>query len=81
MNHTLAGEPIPSKEVVTRNRWGTPMLPDRTSGYSIIQPIVPEYIARSLVQPPVSGDASLIFRPGSNSQTRAADATQSAGNQ
>jgi hypothetical protein len=61
INHTLAGEPIPAKEVVTRNRWGTPMLPDGTGGYSLIQPIVPEYIARSLIQPPRTSGP--IFRP------------------
>jgi hypothetical protein len=61
INHTLAGEQIPAKEVVTRNRWGTPMLPDGTGGYSLIQPIVPEYIARSLIQPPRTSGP--IFRP------------------
>ena len=55
MNHTLAGEKIPSKEVVCRNRWGTPMLPDGKGGYSVIAPIKKHLIAQSLWIPPVSG--------------------------
>ncbi len=62
-NHTLAGEVIPSKQVVCRNRWGTPMLPDGKGGYSLIQPIVPAYIAQSLIQPPKTDGP--IFRPES----------------
>jgi len=54
MNHTLRGELIPSNEVVCRNRWGTPMLPDGKGGYSLIAPINPEFISFSLVQPPKS---------------------------
>jgi len=55
MNHTLAGEKIPSREVVCRNRWGTPMLPDGKGGYSVIAPIKKHLIAQSLWIPPVSG--------------------------
>ena len=60
-NHTLRGERILAKEVVCRNRWGTPMLPDGTGGYSLIAPINPEFIARSLIQPPLTGGP--VFRP------------------
>jgi hypothetical protein len=38
-NHTLRGEIVLAKEVVCRNRWGTPMLPDGKGGYSLIAPI------------------------------------------
>lgn len=55
MNHTLAGEKIPSKQVVCRNRWGTPMLPDGKGGYSVIAPIKKHLIDQSLWIPPVSG--------------------------
>jgi hypothetical protein len=54
INHTLLGETIPAKEVVCRNRWGTPMPPDGKGGYSLIAPLNDEYIARSLIQPPYS---------------------------
>lgn len=56
MNHTLAGEKIPSREVVCRNRWGTPMQPDKKGGYSVIAPIKKNLIAQSLWIPPVSGN-------------------------
>lgn len=56
MNHTLGGEKIPSREVVCRNRWGTPMLPDGKGGYSVIAPIKKHLIAQSLWIPPVSGN-------------------------
>jgi len=55
MNHTLVGEKIPAKEVVCRDRWGTPMLPNGKAGYSIISPIDKKLIAQSLWIPPVSG--------------------------
>lgn len=55
MNHTLAGEKIPSAQVVCRNRWGTPMLPDGKAGYSVIAPIKKGLITQSLWIPPVSG--------------------------
>ncbi len=60
-NHTLRGERVPAKEVVTRNMWGTPMLPDGKGGYSVIAPINPEFIAQSLVQPPRTSGP--VFRP------------------
>jgi len=64
-NHTLRGERILAKEVVCRNRWGTPMLPDGKGGYSLIAPINPEFIAQSLVQPPITGGP--VFRPAAGS--------------
>lgn len=60
-NHTLRGERILASEVVCRNRWGTPMLPDGKGGYSLIAPINQEFIERSLFQPPVSDGSA--FRP------------------
>jgi hypothetical protein len=60
-NHTLRGERILAKEVVCRNRWGTPMLPDGKGGYSVIAPINQEYIAQSLIQPPITSGP--VFRP------------------
>lgn len=54
-NHTLAGEKIPAYKVVTRSRWGTPMLPDGKAGYSLTAPINKKLIAESLWIPPVSG--------------------------
>ena len=66
MNHTLRGELIPAKEIVCRNMWGTPMLPDGKGGYSLIAPINPQFIAESLVQPPkpVDGPAGrYVFHP------------------
>lgn len=60
-NHTLRGERILAKEVVCRNRWGTPMLPNGKGGYSLNAPINQEFIERSLWQPPkVNGPA---YRP------------------
>lgn len=52
MNHTLAGEKVKAKEVVCRNAWGTPMLPNGKGSYSLISPINPTLIERSLIQPP-----------------------------
>ena len=69
-NHTLRGERILAKEVVCRNRWGTPMLPDGKGGYSLIAPINPEFIAQSLIQPPITGGP--VFRPAAVSPARAA---------
>jgi len=60
-NHTLLGERILAKEVVTRGRWGTPMLPDGKGGYSLIAPINPEFIAQSLIIPPVTDGP--VYRP------------------
>lgn len=62
-NHTLRGERIPAKEVVCRNMWGTPMLPDGKGGYSLIAPINEEFIAQSLIQPPRT--TGPVFRPAS----------------
>ncbi len=61
INHTLAGDPVPAKDVTTRSRWGTPMMPNGTGGYSLIQSIVPMWVAQSLVQPPKTGGE--VFRP------------------
>jgi len=59
MNHTLAGEKIPSVQVVCRDRWGTPMLPNGKGGYSLISPINKKLIEQSLWIPPVSGSRPL----------------------
>jgi hypothetical protein len=61
INHTLNGETVRAEQVVCRNRWGTPMLPDGKGGYSLIAPINNEFIARSLTQPPRTDGP--IFRP------------------
>ena len=58
-NYTLAGEKIPSTQVVCRDRWGTPMLPDGKAGYSLIAPIKKGLIAQSLWVPPVLGEKPL----------------------
>jgi hypothetical protein len=58
-NYTLAGEKIPSTQVVCRDRWGTPMLPDGKAGYSLIAPIKKGLIAQSLWVPPVHGEKPL----------------------
>lgn len=58
-NHTLAGEKIPSVQVVCRDRWGTPMLPNGKAGYSLIAPINKDLIAQSLWVPPVHGERPL----------------------
>ncbi len=60
-NHTLLGELVLADEVVTRNRWGTPMLPDGKGGYSLIAPINEEFIAQSLIIPPIT--SGVAFRP------------------
>lgn len=51
-NHTLAGAEVKAKQVVCRNAWGTPMLPDDRGSYSLIAPVDPVLIERSLIQPP-----------------------------
>lgn len=61
VNHTLRGERVLAMEVVCRNRWGTPMLPDGKGGYSLISPINQELIDFSLVQPPKT--PMVPFRP------------------
>jgi len=70
MNYTLRGrvEMVLAKEVVCRNMWGTPMLPDGKGGYSLVAPVNQEFIARSLVQPPnpVAGPVGrYVFHPAS----------------
>lgn len=52
INHTLMGVKVKAKEVVTRNAWGTPMIPDGKGSYSLIAPPDPVSIERSLIQPP-----------------------------
>ncbi len=52
MNHTLLGVKVKAKEVVTRNAWGTPMMPNGKGSYSLIAPPDPVLIERSLIQPP-----------------------------
>lgn len=61
-NHTLLGEVIPAKDVVTRNRWGTPMLPDGKGGYSLIAPINQDFIRQSLIIPPRTTNM-VAYRP------------------
>ena len=71
MNHILRGDEILAKQVVCRNRWGTPMLPTPACGYSLIgdsliagvrlgDPINPTLVARSMLQPP-GGSLSTDF--------------------
>jgi hypothetical protein len=60
MNHTLKGEQIPSAQVVCRDQWGTPMLPDGKGSYSLISPINKKLIAQSLWIPPVSGKRPVV---------------------
>jgi hypothetical protein len=55
MNHTLAGEKIPAVQIVCRDRWGTPMLPNGKGGYSLTAPISKKLIEQSLWIPPASG--------------------------
>jgi len=55
-NYTLGGEKVRSTEVVCRDRWGTPMLPDGKGGYSVIAPVKKDLIAQSLWIPPVHGE-------------------------
>jgi hypothetical protein len=62
-NHTLRGEIVPAKDVVCRNRWGTPMLPDGKGGYSLIAPINQDWIRESLYQPPVAPNGMVAYRP------------------
>jgi hypothetical protein len=63
-NHTLRAELVLANEVVCRNRWGTPMLPDGKGGYSLIAPINQEFISQSLIQPPKTKGS--VFRPESS---------------
>ena len=52
INHTLLGVKVKAKEVVARNAWGTPMMPNGKGSYSLIAPPDPVLIERSLIQPP-----------------------------
>lgn len=52
LNHTLLGVKVKAKEVVSRNMWGTPMMPDGKGSYSLIAAPDPVLIERSLIQPP-----------------------------
>jgi hypothetical protein len=61
-NHTLRGETILASQVVCRNRWGTPMLPDGKGGYSLIAPINPIFIRESLIIPPKT-TTMVAYRP------------------
>lgn len=54
MNHTLTGIEVKTSNVVTRNRWGTPMMPTGDGGYSLIAIPDPKLIEQSLIQPPNS---------------------------
>ncbi len=68
-NHTLLGELILADEVVTRNRWGTPMLPDGKGGYSLIAPINEDFIAQSLFIPPITSGVAYRPLPAVTTQT------------
>ena len=62
MNHTLLGAKVKAKEVVFRNMWGTPMMPDGKGSYSLIAPPDPVLIERSLIQPPKP--EAPVYMPG-----------------
>ncbi len=62
-NHLLNGTPVAAKQVVCRNRWGTPMMPDGKGSYSIIAPPNQAFIEKSLIQPPLT--SAPVYRPGS----------------
>jgi hypothetical protein len=62
INHLLSGTKVKASEVVCRNRWGTPMMPDGKGSYSLIAAPDPILIERSLIQPPKT-DAP-VYRPG-----------------
>jgi hypothetical protein len=66
MNHTLTGIEVKASNVVTRNRWGTPMMPTGDGGYSLIAIPDPKLIEQSLIQPPNSpkGFQFPEYRPG-----------------
>lgn len=73
-NHTLAGEKIPAVQVVTRSKWGTPMLPDGKGGYSLIAPIDKKLIEQSLWIPPVFGTRPAPEAPAPTNATTDAEA-------
>lgn len=62
-NHTLKGEAIVASKVVCRDRWGTPMLPNSSGGYSLIAAINKDYITQSLIQPPQFTRGMVAYRP------------------
>lgn len=62
MNHTLNGTPVKAAEVVCRDRWGTPMMPDGKGSYNIAATPNAVNIQRSLIQPPKT-EAPIYF-PG-----------------
>lgn len=62
MNHTLNGTPVKAAEVVCRDRWGTPMMPDGKGSYNIAATPNAVYIQASLIQPPKT-DAP-VYLPG-----------------
>jgi len=66
MNHTLTGIEVKASNVVTKNRWGTPMMPTGDGGYSLIAIPDPKLIEQSLIQPPNSpkGFQFPEYRPG-----------------
>ena len=66
-NHLLNGTPVPAKQVVCRDRWGTPMMPDGKGSYSISAPPNPVFIDRSLIQPPRT--SAPVYRPGISAQS------------
>ncbi len=62
-NHTLKGETIPGSQVVCRDMWGTPMLPNGKGGYTLISPINGDFIKESLIQPPQDPRGMVAYRP------------------
>ena len=60
-NHTLRGTPVPAKDVVCRNVWGTPMMPDGKGSYNLTAAPDAALIERSLIQPPKT--EAPVFRP------------------
>ena len=73
-NHTLAGIEVQSKNVVCRNRWGTPMMPTADGGYSLLAVPDEALIKKSLIQPPNSpkGYKFPIYRPAVKTEPEAA---------
>ncbi len=70
-NHTLLGDKVPTAQVMTRSRWGTPMLPDGKGGYSLIAPINKKFIEQSLWIPPVSGTRPVVVPDATNAVSAA----------
>lgn len=74
-NHLLSGPVIPAKEVVCRNRWGTPMMPSGKGCYSIAAPPDQALIALSLIQPPKT-DVPIYKTPSMLRQIAASEAAK-----